>query len=122
MEEHRRIAEDMRSRVDAVCSDPSLSQPEKRQRIEAIRSEAHRQMASVLSPQQRQAVESCHQGRGGGGGGGIGRGEGPCGELPGAGTVGRTVGAAGTGAGRVGTGGVTGGTVGKNLDDGPDDN
>jgi len=89
LQQHRQIEESTRSQVEAVCSNTSLSAQQKQQEIRQLRENAKKQMGSLVTAQQEEALRSCRESRGenhnGGvrrsGGGGAG-GEGPCGEMP----------------------------------------
>jgi hypothetical protein len=86
MKERQALARQTRQEVESVCANPSLSLPQKRERIREIREQEKRQTDALISPQQQEALHACQQerggGHGGGGHGGGGRG-GPCGEMPG---------------------------------------
>jgi Spy/CpxP family protein refolding chaperone len=88
-QQHRQIEESTRSQVEAVCTDSSLSQQQKQQKIRQLHEVARKQTDGLLSPQQEQAMKACREqrssGRGTGGhathGGGARGGGGPCGEM-----------------------------------------
>ena len=89
IEQHRQIQEQTRSRIQAVCSNSSLSPQQKQQEIQQIHEQTKLEMERLITPQQQQALRSCQQShnRGGGGAGnrggfGHGGGSGPCGEFP----------------------------------------
>ena len=87
MQQEKQIRQNTRSQVEAVCANSSLSPQQKRQQIRQIHEQARQQMESIITPQQRQALESCRAQRGEGGHrmGGMRRGAGgagPCGEMP----------------------------------------
>ena len=87
MEQRRAIQERTRSEVEAVCSDPSLPQQERQQKIRQIREQAKQELDALISPQQMQELKSCQMSRNHGGGHpGAGHpsmgAHGPCGELP----------------------------------------
>jgi TolA-binding protein len=90
LQQHRQIEESTRSQVEAVCSNSSLSQQQKQQQIRQLRENARKQMASIVSPQQEEALRSCRESRGEGraagsrreGGSGGAAAAGPCGEIP----------------------------------------
>jgi hypothetical protein len=88
MQQRRVIGQQTRQEVEAVCANASLSATQKQERIRAIHQQERQQMDALISPQQREAMRTCQQQRGGGvhlGGGhpGGGHGAGPCGTLPG---------------------------------------
>jgi len=80
MEQHRTIEQNVHSQVQAVCSDASLSDQQKRDKIRDIRKAGHEQMAALLTADQRSKLESCRASRGRGHGGAH-RGGGPCAEF-----------------------------------------
>lgn len=87
MEQRRAVQERTRSEVEAVCSDPSLSQQERQQKIRQIREQAKQELDALITPQQMQELKSCQMSRNHGGGHpGVGHPStglhGPCGELP----------------------------------------
>ena len=87
-QQRRQIQQNTRSEMQSVCNDSSLSQQQKQQKIHQIREQSRQQVEALITPQQRQAIESCQQQRQGGGRGGKGMrsrgrgGEGPCGAMP----------------------------------------
>jgi len=81
-EQHHSIEQNMHSQVQAVCSDTSLSDQQKREKIRDIRKAAHEQMEGLLTADQLSKLESCRASHGGGHGGEH-KGGGPCGELAG---------------------------------------
>lgn len=58
------IRQETRTSVHLIRSNPSLSVGEKDRQIEAARTEGHRRVMEVLTPQQRQQVHSTWQERG----------------------------------------------------------
>jgi hypothetical protein len=89
VQQHRQIEENMRSQVESVCANSSLSPQQKREQIRQIREQGRKQIEGLITPQQEEALKACREQRGGGrgenhGGGGMhrGSGEGPCGEIP----------------------------------------
>jgi Spy/CpxP family protein refolding chaperone len=86
MQQERQIQQNTRSQVEAVCANSSLSPQQKHEQIRQIHEQARRQMESIITPQQHQALESCRAQRGEGrnhmGGMRHGAGGGPCGEMP----------------------------------------
>src|SRR5215831_12260030 len=87
MEQRRAIQERTRSEVEAVCSDPSLSQQERQQRIRQIHEQAKQELDALTTPQQMEELKSCQMSRNHGGiHPGAGHpstgGHGPCGDLP----------------------------------------
>lgn len=55
----RSIAQEARSEVQNVCSNESLTPPQKRQQIEDIHQQYHEKMAGVVSPDQRRSFMAC---------------------------------------------------------------
>jgi hypothetical protein len=106
MEAHRSIMAATRAEVSAVCNDPALTQPQRVLKIRQIRQEARGKMATLITPDQEQAMNACRaereEARGEArrsapamaGGGGAGGGAGPGGGA-----------GAGFGGGRGGGGG-----------------
>jgi hypothetical protein len=86
MEQRRAIQERTRSEVVAVCSNPSLSQQERQQKIRQIHEQAKQELDALITPQQMEELKSCQMSRNHGGvnpaphpSAGA---HGPCGELP----------------------------------------
>lgn len=86
MEQRRAIQERTRSEVEAVCSNPSLSQQERQQKIRQIHEQAKQELDALVTPQQMEQLKSCQMSRNHGGhpnaphpSAGA---HGPCGELP----------------------------------------
>jgi hypothetical protein len=96
LQKHRQIEESTRSQVEAVCSNTSLSAQQKQQEIRQLHENAKKQMGSLVTPQQEEALRSCRESRGESHSGGVRRtgggaaSEGPCGEMP-RGTASRAV-------------------------------
>jgi Spy/CpxP family protein refolding chaperone len=85
-QQRRQIEQSTRSEVESVCQDSSLSQPQKQQKIKQIHQQTKQQMEGLITPQQRQAMDTCHKQREGAQGGrgmraGGGRGQNPCGSM-----------------------------------------
>lgn len=87
IQQRQALQRQARQEIEAVCSNPSLSIPQKRERIHEIRQQEHAQVEGLISPQQQEAIRACQESRGGhlGGGGRISGGHvsGPCGTIPG---------------------------------------
>jgi len=64
VEEYRSMMRNTRQEVESVCSDSSLSQSEKQQKVQLLRTQARQQMESLVTPQQLEAFESCQKQRG----------------------------------------------------------
>ena len=87
MEQRRAVQERTRSEIEAVCSDPSLSQQERQQKIRQIHEQAKQELDALTTPQQMEELKSCQMSRNHGGiHPGAGHpstgGHGPCGDLP----------------------------------------
>src|SRR3954463_5825144 len=90
-QQRRQIEQSTRSEVESVCQDSSLSQQQKQQKIKQIHQQTRQQMEGLMTPQQRQAMDTCHKqregaqagqgGRGMKGAGGGGKGQNPCGSM-----------------------------------------
>ena len=61
IEQRKSIEENAHSQVQGVCSDSSLSQQQKMQKIREIRKDAHQQLEGLLSPQQQEALKQCQR-------------------------------------------------------------
>lgn len=86
VQQHRQIEENMRSQVEAVCSNSSLTQQQKQQEIRQLREGAKKQVEALVTPQQEQAFRSCISSRAENRSGGTRRASnggngGPCGEM-----------------------------------------
>src|SRR5437762_9417290 len=64
LQRHRQIEESTRSRVETVCSNTSLTAQQKQQEIRQLRENAKKQMGSLVTPQQEEALRSCRESRG----------------------------------------------------------
>jgi Spy/CpxP family protein refolding chaperone len=88
-QQRRQIEQNTRSQVESVCQDSSLNQQQKQQKIRQIHQQTKQQMEGLMTPQQRQAIESCKAqrqgGQGGQGGRGMnghgGKGQNPCSSM-----------------------------------------
>jgi len=63
MEQRRSIQESTRSEIRAVCSEPNLSEEQKRERIRQIRQAARERADAIISPAERQQLEACQRAR-----------------------------------------------------------
>jgi hypothetical protein len=86
--ERKSIHESTRAQVQGVCSDTSLTEQEKREKIREIRKAAHEQLEALLTSAQREGLRECQAARHRGGGHhggvfmpGVGHHNGPCDEL-----------------------------------------
>jgi len=82
LQQHREIAQQTHSQVEAVCANSSLTAKQKQQQIRQIREQAHAKMDKLVSPSQMEALKSCRAKRGMGGAPPAAGGTGPCGEMP----------------------------------------
>ncbi len=64
IEQRKSIQENTRSQIQAVCSEPNLSEQQKHEKIREIRQAAHDKVNAMISPAERQKLEACHRGRG----------------------------------------------------------
>jgi TolA-binding protein len=84
-QQRREVEQNSRAQIESVCNDSSLTQQQKHAKIRQIHEQSHQQIEALMSPQQRQAVESCRAQRGAAGGHGLrshaGEGQGPCGSM-----------------------------------------
>ena len=55
------IQENTRSQIQALCSEPNLSQQQKHEKIREIRQAAHDKVNAMISPAERQKLEACHR-------------------------------------------------------------
>jgi hypothetical protein len=63
MEEQRTIQREARAQVEAVCSDSSLSEQQKREKIQEIRKSEQEQLTGLIPAQQREELKQCQQAR-----------------------------------------------------------
>ncbi len=63
MEQRKSIEESARAQVRGVCSESSLSEQEKREKIREIRKSAHEQTMALMSPDQRARLQECQRAR-----------------------------------------------------------
>jgi TolA-binding protein len=77
------ISRQARQEVETVCANSSLSIQQRRQQIQQIRQRERQEIDAIITPAQREAMQSCQKQRNGGHGGGHGGGGhgGPCGEM-----------------------------------------
>ncbi len=71
--ERRSLEQSTRAEVEGVCSDPALTDQQKREKIRDIRQASRARMDALMTPGQRESLKQCQQGRaqahpGGGGG------------------------------------------------------
>lgn len=64
VQQYREIMRNTRQEVESVCSDTSLSQSQKQEKIHQLRAEARQQAEALVTSQQLQALESCRKQRG----------------------------------------------------------
>ena len=74
---------EMRSQIDGVCSNTSLTPEQKRQQVQEIHQQAHKKIEGLITPEQEKELVACRQEMHGGGnhpgGGGELLGGGGCG-------------------------------------------
>ena len=63
MEERRSIQERRRAEIEEVCSQTSLTDQEKMQRIREINQAAKQQLAGLITPEQEEKLKACNKGR-----------------------------------------------------------
>ena len=61
IEQRRSIQESTRSEIQAVCSEPNLSEEQKREKIHQIRQAAREKADAMISPAERQQLEACQR-------------------------------------------------------------
>jgi len=85
MEQRWAAEREMRSQVEAVCSNSSLTPQQKNQQAREIRQQAKQKMEGLVTPEQEKTLTACQQERGMGhpGGGGGRQWAGGCGEMGG---------------------------------------
>ncbi len=71
--ERRSLEQSTRAEVEGVCSDPTLNDQQKREKIRDIRKASRERMDALMTPGQRESLKQCQQARaqahpGGGGG------------------------------------------------------
>jgi Spy/CpxP family protein refolding chaperone len=64
VQQYRGIMQSTRQEVESVCSDASLSQSQKQQKVQLLRTQARQQVEGLVTAQQLQALDSCRQQRG----------------------------------------------------------
>lgn len=82
LQQHRQIAEQTHSQVEAVCANSSLTAQQKMQQIRQIREQAHAKMDKLVSPSQMEALKSCRAKRGMPAASQPPHGADPCGNMP----------------------------------------
>ena len=84
IDQRQAVELDTRSQVQAVCTDSSLSDPQKKQKIHEILEESKQKIAGLMSDEQRQELQSCQKERAANHPAPAGTqhaGSGPCGNL-----------------------------------------
>jgi len=74
--ERRSLEQSTRAEVEGVCSDPTLNDQQKREKIRDVRKASRERMDALMTPGQRESLKQCQQARaqthpGSGGGGGM---------------------------------------------------
>ena len=84
MQQHRELQESAHSQIQVVCTDSSLTQQQKREKIREIHEQTRQKGEALITSQQQQALKSCREERGEGkhmaGNKGMHHG-GPCGDM-----------------------------------------
>ena len=63
MKKRKEFAEQAKTAVKTVCADSSLSVPDRRKKIRAIRQSTREQFEALISASQRDALKQCQQAR-----------------------------------------------------------
>jgi hypothetical protein len=63
MDEQRSIQREARAQVEAVCSDSSLSEQQKKEKIQEIRKSEQEQLAGLIPAAQREELKQCQKER-----------------------------------------------------------
>ena len=63
MEQRRAIQQSTREQIEAVCSQPGLTDKERREKIHEIRQAAQQKLAASVTTQQEAALKSCQESR-----------------------------------------------------------
>jgi hypothetical protein len=61
-EQRRSIQESTRSQIQTVCSEPNLSEQQKREEIRKIRQATQEKVNALISPAEREKLEACQRG------------------------------------------------------------
>jgi hypothetical protein len=61
--ERRSLEQSTRAEVERVCSDPALTDQQKRDKIRDIRKASRERMDALMTPGQRESLKQCQQGR-----------------------------------------------------------
>lgn len=59
--QRRQIEELTRSQIEGVCTDSSLSDQQKHQKIRDLRQSAHEQLSKLITPEQFEALRKCQR-------------------------------------------------------------
>jgi hypothetical protein len=63
MEQRKSIQESTRSQVQAVCNEANLTEQQKREKIRQIRRAAQEKVNAMISPAEREQLETCQRSR-----------------------------------------------------------
>ena len=63
MEQRKSIQESTRSQVQAVCNETNLTEQQKREQIRQIRRTAQEKVNAMISPAEREQLETCQRAR-----------------------------------------------------------
>lgn len=61
VEQRKSIHESTRAKLEAVCTDSSLSDQQKREQVRDVEKSAHEQMEALLTSQQREQLKDCQR-------------------------------------------------------------
>jgi hypothetical protein len=86
MEQRRAIEQNIRTQVESVCADTSLTPQQKHAKIKELRQQGRQQIESIITPQQQEELKACNTERNAGRSASSGprpgaSGLGPCGET-----------------------------------------
>ena len=87
IQQHRTMMQSMRTQMRSACTDTSLTQQQRAEKIRQIRQSMRSQMMGKLTAQQQQAMQQCMRQNNRGGGRGMARRDGggnPCAQFGGA--------------------------------------
>jgi len=86
MDEQRSIQRESRAQIESVCQDSSLTEQQKKAKIQEIRQAEHERLNGLISAEQREQLKQCQQARASSHPAGThpsGVHTGPCGEMTG---------------------------------------
>lgn len=86
MEEEKSIRRESKAQIEAVCRDSSLTEQQKKAKIQEIRQAEHERLNGLISAEQREQMKQCQEARASSHPAGThpsGAHTGPCGEIMG---------------------------------------